>query len=306
MKKPILLIMAAGMGSRYGGLKQIDPVDSAGHIIMDYSIYDAKRAGFEDVVFIIKRENEESFKEAIGNRISKHMKVHYCYQEVSQVPSEFEVPKDRVKPWGTAHAVLACKEVVEGPFVVINADDFYGREAFQLVYDFLMKTEEDEVYRYAMVGYELRNTVTDNGSVSRGVCELSPEKELLSITERTRIEKRNGEIAYTLDEGETYHVLPEDTLVSMNMWGFSKSLMEEIERGFRDFLKETLQSNPLKGEYYLPGVVSRLMEEKRASVKVLKTADKWYGITYKEDKKEVEEGLSNMRSQGIYEANLLE
>ena len=218
MNKPVLVIMAAGMGSRYGGLKQIDPVDNEGHIIMDFSMFDAKRAGFEKVIFIIKKENEADFKEAVGDRVSKYMDVSYAYQELSDIPEGFEIPEGRVKPWGTAHAVLSCFDQIEGPFAVINADDYYGREAFQLIYDYLASNGDDDKYRYTMVGYQLGNTVTDNGHVARGICDMNENGELIAIHERTRIEKRERGIAFTEDDGATWTFVPADTTVSMNMW----------------------------------------------------------------------------------------
>ena len=306
MKKPVLVIMAAGMGSRYGGLKQIDPVDREGHIIMDFSIFDAKRAGFEKVVFIIKRENEKDFKEAVGHRMEQVMDVVYVFQDIDKIPEGFQVPEGRVKPWGTAHAVLCAMDEVDGPFAVINADDYYGRHAFQVIYDYLTTHEDDEKYRYTMVGYRLKNTVTDNGHVSRGVCELDPEKHLVAINERTRIEKRNGGIAYSEDDGETWISLDPDTLVSMNMWGFTQSMMEEIRRGFPGFLEKGLSENPMKCEYYLPSVVSGLLAEDRASVTVLESEDKWYGVTYKEDKPVVVEVIQSLKDAGIYPQDLWE
>ena len=298
--------MAAGMGSRYGGLKQIDPVDREGHIIMDFSIFDAKRAGFEKVVFIIKRENEKDFKEAVGHRMEQVMDVAYVFQDIDKIPEGFQVPEGRVKPWGTAHAVLCAMDEVDGPFAVINADDYYGRHAFQVIYDYLTTHEDDEKYRYTMVGYRLKNTVTDNGHVSRGVCELDPEKHLVAINERTRIEKRNGGIAYSEDDGETWISLDPDTLVSMNMWGFTQSMMEEIRRGFPGFLEKGLSENPMKCEYYLPSVVSGLLAEDRASVTVLESEDKWYGVTYKEDKSVVVEAIQSLKDAGIYPQDLWE
>ncbi len=306
MKKPVLVIMAAGMGSRYGGLKQIDPVDREGHIIMDFSIFDAKRAGFEKVVFIIKRENEKDFKEAVGYRMEQVMDVAYVFQDIDKIPEGFQVPEGRVKPWGTAHAVLCAMDEVDGPFAVINADDYYGRHAFQVIYDYLTTHEDDEKYRYTMVGYRLKNTVTDNGHVSRGVCELDPEKHLVAINERTRIEKRDGGIAYSEDDGETWISLDPDTLVSMNMWGFTQSMMEEIRRGFPGFLEKGLSENPMKCEYYLPSVVSGLLAEDRASVTVLESEDKWYGVTYKEDKPVVVEAIQSLKDAGIYPQDLWE
>ena len=306
MKKPVLVIMAAGMGSRYGGLKQIDPVDREGHIIMDFSIFDAKRAGFEKVVFIIKRENEKDFKEAVGHRMEQVMDVAYVFQDIDKIPEGFRVPEGRVKPWGTAHAVLCAMDEVDGPFAVINADDYYGRHAFQVIYDYLTTHEDDEKYRYTMVGYRLKNTVTDNGHVSRGVCELDPEKHLVAINERTRIEKRDGGIAYSEDDGKTWISLDPDTLVSMNMWGFTQSMMEEIRRGFPGFLEKGLSENPMKCEYYLPSVVSGLLAEDRASVTVLESEDKWYGVTYKEDKPVVVEAIQSLKDAGIYPQDLWE
>ena len=218
MKRPVLVIMAAGMGSRYGGLKQIDPIDREGHIIIDFSIYDARRAGFEKVVFIIKKDNEEEFKEVIGNRISKFMDVAYAFQELSNIPENYQVPDGRKKPWGTAHAVLSAADKIDGPFAVINADDYYGYHAFSVIYNFLTTHEDTEKYSYTMVGYRLKNTVTDNGHVARGICDLNDAKELVAVHERTRIEKRNGGIAYSEDDGATWTEVDPETLVSMNMW----------------------------------------------------------------------------------------
>lgn len=300
MKKPVLVIMAAGMGSRYGGLKQIDPVDQEGHIIIDFSLYDAKRAGFEKAIFIIKEENEQDFREAIGDRVSEYMEISYAYQKLDNLPEGYKVPDGRVKPWGTAHAVLSCIDQVDGPFAVINADDYYGVEAFQLIYDYLTQHEDDEKYRYTMVGYLLKNTVTENGYVSRGVCLTNENSELVSVTERTRIEQREDGIAYSEDGGETWTSLPEDTVVSMNMWGFTNSFLQEIKEGFPSFLDEGLEVNPMKCEYFLPAVVTRLLMEDKATVTVLKSKDKWYGVTYKEDKPVVEEAIRNMKASGIY------
>lgn len=306
MKKPVLVIMAAGMGSRYGGLKQIDPVDDDGHIIMDFSMYDARKAGFEKVVFIIKEENLADFKEVAGDRVSEFMEVSYIYQNIHNLPAGYEVPKGRVKPWGTAHAVLSCIDEIDGPFAVINADDFYGREAFELIYNYLSEHQDDEKYRYTMVGYLLGNTVTDNGHVARGVCDLNEKGELAAVNERTRIEKRAGQIAYTEDGGVTWTKLGADATVSMNMWGFSKSILEEIKKGFPEFLDKGLKENPMKCEYFLPAVVSRLLAEERAAVAVLKSRDKWYGVTYKEDKPVVEAAIRRMKEDGLYPQHLWE
>ena len=300
MKKPVLVIMAAGMGSRYGGLKQIDPIDAQGHIIMDFSIFDAKRAGFEKVVFIIKKENEETFKEVVGKRMESVMEVEYVFQDLYNIPEGFEVPEGRVKPWGTAHAVLSAIDVVDGPFAVINADDYYGRDSFKKIYDFLSQTEDDDKYRYTMVGYQLRNTITENGHVARGICSLDENNHLVKVVERTRIEKRGDVIAFTEDEGKTWEELAEDTVVSMNMWGFTASFLQEIKAGFAKFMEEGLATNPMKCEYYLPSVVSRLLEEDKATVTVLTSKDKWYGVTYKEDKPLVMNALQGMKDDGVY------
>ena len=306
MKKPVLVIMAAGMGSRYGGLKQIDPVDREGHIIMDFSIYDAKRAGFEKVVFIIKKENEADFKEAVGKRIEKVMEATYVFQELENIPEGFEIPEGRVKPWGTAHAVLSAISEIDGPFAVINADDYYGRHAFQTIYDYLTTHEDNDKYRYTMVGYRLKNTVTDNGHVARGVCGLNADNELVSVTERTRIEKRDGGIAYSEDDGATWNEIDGDTLVSMNMWGFTRSILDEIQAGFPAFLEKGLKENPMKCEYFLPAVVSSLLEEGCAAVKVLESEDKWYGVTYKEDKPVVVAAVQSLKDEGLYPQKLWE
>ena len=306
MEKPVLVIMAAGMGSRYGGLKQIDPVDDDGHIIMDFSMYDARRAGFEKVIFIIKKENEANFREAVGDRIAQYMEVSYAFQELTNIPEGYEVPEGRVKPWGTAHAVLSCIDQVNGPFAVINADDYYGREAFELIYNYLSTHQDDEKYRYTMVGYHLGNTVTENGHVARGVCEMNENGELIAINERTRIEKRDGGIAYTEDDGATWNFVPADATVSMNMWGFSRSILDEIQKGFAAFLDKGLAENPMKCEYFLPSVVSGLLEAEKATVSVLTSADKWYGVTYKEDKPVVVAAIKRMKEEGLYPAHLWE
>lgn len=300
MKKPVLVIMAAGMGSRYGGLKQMDPVDDNGHIIMDFSIYDAMRAGFEKVVFIIKKENEALFKECVGDRVAGKMQVEYVFQDIHNLPEGYSVPEGREKPWGTGHAVLSCLSVVDGPFAVINADDYYGKEAFQIIYDFLTSHQDDEKYQYTMVGYYLKNTLTENGHVARGICTTDGEGKLTGITERTRIEKKETGPAYTEDEGTTWTELPEDTIVSMNMWGFTAGILQELNNRFARFLDENLPKNPLKCEYFLPFVVDELLKENKAEVTVLKSPDRWYGVTYKEDKPVVVEAIKGMKVAGLY------
>ncbi|WP_195542730.1 nucleotidyltransferase family protein [Massiliimalia timonensis] len=304
MKRPVLVIMAAGMGSRYGGLKQIDPVDEQGHLIIDFSIYDAIKAGFQKIVFIIKKEIEQDFKEMIGNRISQYVEVEFVYQQLDNLPKGFTVPENRVKPWGTGHAVLSCLGVVDGPFAVINADDYYGSHAFEEIYRYLSTTEDDELYRYAMVGYILENTLTENGHVARGVCVVSEDGMLAGINERTHIEKRDGKTEYTEDDGATWHTIPQGSIVSMNMWGFTNSILQELEKNFSAFLETGLKENPLKCEYFLPGVVNQLLNENRATVRVLKSADKWYGVTYKEDKAEVVAAMKRFKEQGLYPEKL--
>ena len=304
MRKPVLIIMAAGMGSRYGGLKQIDAMDEQGHIIMDFSIFDAKKAGFEKVIFIIKKEDEEDFKEAIGNRIEKVIDVAYAYQDLHNLPDGYEVPDGRMKPWGTAHAVLSCKGMIDGPFAVINADDYYGADAFQKIYEYLSTHEDDEIYRYTMVGYRLINTLTENGHVARGICEVNEKGELIRVTERTQIVKRGDGGAYTEDDGVNWTTLPGDTIVSMNMWGFTAGFLKEIEDSFAAFLEEGIKKNPLKCEYFLPTVVSGLLDKKKAGVAVLTSKDKWYGVTYKEDKPIVVDAIRRFKSEGLYPENL--
>lgn len=304
MQKPVLVIMAAGMGSRYGGLKQIDPVDADGHIIMDFSIYDAKRAGFEKVVFIIKKAIEKEFKTSIGERAARYMDVEYVYQELDALPEGFSVPEGRKKPFGTGHAVLSCKEIVKGPFAVINADDYYGVHAFREIYHYLSENEDDEKYRYAMAGYILSNTLTENGFVSRGICETNEEGFLTGITERTHIERHGNGIAYTEDDGESWIEISGERIVSMNLFGFTESLLKELEVRFPKFLEKELQENPMKCEYFLPSVVGELIGEGKATVKVLKSMDRWYGITYKEDKQAVVGAIRDLKRAGVYPEHL--
>ena len=305
MKKPVLVVMAAGMGSRYGGLKQLDPVGGHGQLIIDYSIYDAKRAGFETVVFVIKHAIEESFKAGIGDRLAKVMEVKYAYQELDDLPVGYAVPEGRVKPWGTCHAVLAARHVVEGPFAVINADDYYGPEAFQEIYSYLCSHPDSrDSYEYAMVGYLLGNTVTEHGHVARGICEETEGHFLRAVTERTHIEKAGHDARYTEDGGVTWTALPGGTIVSMNLWGFTRSYLDEAWARFPAFLDGALRDNPMKGEYYLPTVVSQLIAEGRARVKVLRSRDKWYGVTYQEDKPVVVKAIADMTAGGLYPENL--
>lgn len=299
-KEPVLVIMAAGMGSRYGGLKQIDPVDEQGNIIIDFSIYDAVKAGFKTIVFIIKHQIEEEFKRSIGDRIGKYVNVKYVFQELDKLPEGYSIPEGRIKPFGTGHAILCAKDSIEGPFAVINADDYYGRHAFETIYNFLTSNEDDDKYRYAMVGYELHNTLTENGHVARGVCVVDDNSELVTINERTRIEKHGEDAEYTEDDGASWVKLPKDSLVSMNMWGFTNSLMGELEKRFIKFLDEDLPKNPEKAEYFLPFVVDELLQEGKATAKVLPTPDVWHGVTYKEDKPQVMAAIKELKDSGMY------
>ena len=302
MNKPVLVVMAAGMGSRYGGNKQIDPIDNQGHLIIDYSIHDAYKAGFETVIFVIKEEMLDTFKDIIGDRISKKMKVEYAFQNIYDLPEGYSVPEDRVKPWGTAHAAASARHLVDGPFAIINADDYYGPEAFRVIFEHLSnRPDTPECYEYAMVGYRLENTVTENGSVARGVCQVDDNGYLTEITERTKIFKGETCPKFTEDDGETWTELPGNTLVSMNLWGFHKSYLDEVWERFPKFLDQTLVENPLKGEYYLPGVVSQLLGEGKARVSVLPSEDKWYGVTYKEDKPQVVAAIAALRDSGKYD-----
>ena len=300
MKSTTLVIMAAGMGSRYGGLKQLDPVDNDGHIIMDFSMYDAKRAGFEKVVFIIKHEIEEEFKEHVGKRMEKYMDVAYAYQNIDNIPEGYEVPEGRVKPWGTAHAVYSCMDEIDGPFAVINADDYYGRSAFEELYRFLTTHHDDEKYRYAMVGYQLGNTLTDNGSVARGICVTDENGYLQEIAERTKIVKTEDGAAYTEDDGKTWIPVGLKTPVSMNMWAFSPSIINELQNAVDRFFAEEVEKNPLKSECFLPIEVDKLLKAGKATVEVLHSADKWFGVTYKEDKPFVMESIQKLKDAGVY------
>ena len=299
MNKPTLVIMAAGMGSRYGGLKQIDPVGDHGEIILDFSLYDAMMAGFEKVIFIIKKENEKDFHEIIDGRAGKHLQVEYAFQELADLPEGYQVPEGRQKPWGTCHAVLSARDLIDGPFAVINADDYYGPGAFSTIYDFLETAEDKDKYDYAMVGYELSKTLTENGYVSRGVCRVADDGSLASVTERTKIMWRGSDVAYT-DDDEVWTTLPKDATVSMNFWGFTESMVREMQAGFPLFLDKALAENPLKGEYFLPSVVSQLIDNGKARVRVLKSRDQWYGVTYKEDKEAVVSALQAMKDKGLY------
>ncbi len=305
-KKPVLVIMAAGMGSRYGGLKQIDPIDVYGNKIIDFSVFDAFRAGFEKVVFIIKKAIEKEFKEQIGDRLAAYVNVEYVYQELDKLPKGYEVPQGREKPWGTGHAILCCKDIIDGPFAVINADDYYGRSAFSYIYNQLNSVSDGERYQYTMVGYRLYNTLTENGHVARGVCTTDDAGKLVDIHERTRIEKHGDKAEYTEDDGKTWIGLGDGTIVSMNMWGFTGSILKELEERFATFLDRELPKNPMKCEYFLPFVVDELLKEDKAEVSVLKSVDRWYGVTYKEDKDTVVKAIRKLKEDGLYPERLWE
>ena len=344
--KPALVVMAAGMGSRYGGLKQIDPITDRGEIILDFSLYDAMLAGFEEVVFVIKKENEADFHALIDERAGTRLNVHYAFQALDDIPSGYEIPEGREKPWGTGHAVRAARDIVKGPFAVINADDYYGSSAFHHMYDFLERScpvyvnyasaeaadaaksdAQDEPALYSMVAFQLSNTLSESGHVARGVCKVSEDGKLVDIHERTMIRRvaagekileEGGAIAsgaaeatgaaedaspigYSEDGGDTWTLLPEDTPVSMNFWGFTNDFMDELDARFQNFLDSVPSSpDPLKAEYFLPGVVDQLLNEGKAEVQVLRSSDKWYGVTYKEDKPDVVDALRSMKDKGIY------
>ena len=285
-----LVVLAAGMGSRFGGLKQIEPIGPGGQAILDFSVYDAIEAGFTKVVFVIKHEIEADFKSIVGARIEKMpIKVEYAFQELNDLPEGFTCPADRTKPWGTAHAILSCRDIVKEPFTVINADDYYGKDAFVKIAEFLKKDSDD----YCMVGYRLVNTLTENGHVSRGICEVVDGK-LKSVTERTKI----ADCKYTEDDGATWHELAPDTLVSMNFWGFKPDLFGYLDKSFKAFLQEKI--NVPKSECYIPNVVSELIETDVKNVEMLTAEDKWYGVTYKEDKEMVVNAIAKMVADGLY------
>lgn len=304
MSNPVLVIMAAGMGSRYGGLKQIDPVGTCGEKIIDYSLFDARRAGFKKAVFIIKEELLPDFQEAVFQKASQYMEIEWVFQKLQDVPEGFDVPEGRVKPWGTGHATLTAARVLgDAPYAVINADDFYGREAFEKIYQFLKNAKDGEKQDFAMVGYYLKNTVTEHGYVSRGICQTENGK-LQSITERTHIEKREDGIAFTEDDGNTWTSLSPEAVVSMNLWGFTPSFTQALETDFRRFFREDVPKNPEKAEFFLPFVVNDLLAQDKAQVTVLSSADKWYGVTYKEDKETVVNAIHAMTEKGVYPAPL--
>lgn len=290
-KNATLVVMAAGMGSRFGGLKQMEPISADGRVLLDFSVYDAKKAGFTKIVFVIKEAIAEDFINIVGKRIEKMIDVEYVYQELYKLPEGFTCPETREKPWGTAHAILCCKDAVKEPFAVVNADDYYGRSAFEKIYNELIENEND----YCMAGFRLKNTLTENGTVARGVCVVKDDC-LESVTERTKI---NKDCQFTEDDGETWTQLAPETLVSMNLWGFKPDLFAYLEKGFKEFLEENI--NEPKKEYFLPLIVTELIESGTKKVKVLAAEDKWYGVTYKEDKPQVVAAIEEMIAKGYYD-----
>lgn len=301
MREPILLVMAAGMGSRYGGLKQIDRITDNGEIILDFSLYDAYKAGFKKAVFVIREENLQDFKEILDNGAGRFIDIEYAFQKIDDLPDGFGKVVGREKPWGTGHAIMTARKIVNQPFAVINADDFYGANSFKAMYEFLSNTREKG--EFAMMAYELENTITENGSVSRGVCTLDEDEFLVDIVERTKIMGIGENIAYTEDD-ETWNILDSKTPVSMNFWGYTPEIMIELEDRFTVFLEEIIDKNPLKAEYLIPKVTDELIKEGKATCKALKTSDVWHGVTYREDKKIVKKAMENLKNEGKYPENL--
>lgn len=304
-KKPVLVIMAAGLGSRYGGLKQLDAMDERGHRLIDYAVFDAKRACFETAFFIIRKEHEDDFHRLIGSRMEGCMNVNYIYQEPSYVPKAFSIPVERTKPLGTGHAIWCCKDVIKTPFVVINADDYYGVSPYQQMYDYLTGLPSDSTADYAMAGFRLDRTLSEHGTVARGICRTDHSGYLCAINEQTSIEKRDGNIQAAHADGKPL-ILEPDTTVSMNMWGFTPDVFNCLEDGLCRFLKETLPGDPLKSEYYLPKEINQLVENGSARVRVLPVTEQWYGVTYKEDKPLVTAALARMQKEHIYPTYLWE
>jgi NDP-sugar pyrophosphorylase family protein len=301
LEKPALVIIAGGIGSRYGGMKQMDPVDNEGHFIIDFSIYDAVKAGFSKVVCVVAPGMEQEFRDTVGKRSENHVETLYAVQYPDALPPGFALPEGRKKPWGTAHAVMSAKRYIDGPFAVINADDFYGSGAYSAIYDFLCNRAGK--CRYAMVGYRLDNTLSEHGHVSRGVCETDAGGKLVSVTERKRIVKRPGGAAYT-ENGKDYVFLPGDTTVSMSLWGFGPDFMNEAEKRFALFLSENLEANPLLCEYYLPDVPNAMLSEGIADITVLRTDEKWMGVTYSEDMPFVRGEVKRLKAEGKYPEKL--
>ncbi|MCF0150399.1 MAG: nucleotidyltransferase [Firmicutes bacterium] len=303
-KKPVLVIMAAGMGSRYGGLKQMDPIGPGGELIIDFSLYDAKRAGFETAICIIKHEIEDDFKAIMNKGPALGMNILYAYQDMDDLPEGYTVPEDRKKPWGTGHAILAARSLIDSPFAVINADDYYGPGVFKTMFDYLSNAEDGEQYQYCMAGYRIENTLSENGSVARGVCVADESGRLVRIDERTNVVWQNGLPAFSEDGGESWTQLPMGTPVSMNFFGFTPSILTELQQRFPAALDQILNTNPVKGEFYIPLVTSDLVSEGKAVVTVLPAEDKWYGVTYREDRELVTTAMAEKKAAGLYPASL--
>lgn len=297
MSKTQLIVMAAGIGSRYGGLKQIDPIGPSNEIVLDYSIYDAIKAGFSKVVFVIRKDIENAFRRTVGKNIESRIETEYVFQELSNLPAGFAVSENRTKPWGTGHAVLCAEKSVTAPFAVINADDFYGAESFRILNDYLARSADTDTYDYCMVGFRLKNTLSDHGHVARGVCTADETGTLQEITERTKIVKSGAGAQYT-ENDEDWHAIPADSIVSMNMWGFTPSFMNELANRFPHFLNEN-RTDP-KAEFFIPTVVNELLMEKKATVTILPTSEKWFGVTYREDKPAVKNAIQNLVNSGVY------
>ncbi|MCQ2544957.1 MAG: nucleotidyltransferase [Clostridia bacterium] len=305
MTKPTLVIMAAGMGSRYGGLKQVDKITDAGEIILDFSLYDAMMAGFERAVFVIREEHRDIFREIVDERAGRFMKIEYAYQDLNDIPEGFEIPEGREKPWGTSHAIYACRNLIDGPFLVINADDYYGPGGFVSVYEYLANAKADsEVFDFCMAGYKLENTITENGHVTRGVCEVDADGFLKDIVERFKIQRKGDAICYYEESSDEWVPLPEGTQVSMNFWGFTRGFIDETIARIEDFFRKEVPGNPMKSEFLLPRTVDELIKEGKATVKVLPCYDRWCGVTYKEDKQGVMDELQSKKDKGEYPEKL--
>ena len=305
MKNTALVIMAAGIGSRFGGgIKQLEPVGPNGEIIMDYSIHDAMEAGFNKVIFIIRRDLDKDFKEIIGHRIEKLLPVEYAYQELEDLPAGYEVTPGRTKPWGTGQAVLSVKGMVDGPFLVINADDYYGREGFRRIHDYMAEhmDSQSEIYDICMGGFVLSNTLSDNGTVTRGVCQVDEEGYLTNVTETYNIQMKEDGLHATDESGAPVTISPSQP-VSMNMWGLPASFVQELEKGFPVFL-DNLKEGDIKSEYLLPKIINNLVQNKKARVTVLDTPDKWFGVTYREDKQAVADAIRGLIQSGVYKEKL--
>lgn len=304
-QKPVLLVLAAGMGSRYGGLKQLEPISGHGQLIIDYSVYDAKRAGFDEVIFVIRPEMEQQFRETVGARLEGHIKISYAHQKLEDIPEGCSLPEGRTKPWGTAHAVLSARHLIHGGFATINADDFYGADGFASIYQFLANnTQTTDKHRHCLVGYRLENTVTEHGTVARGVCQVGESGNLIQIEEHTKIEKGEHTPRYLGEDGATWNNLSPDTVVSMNLWGLDTHYINAGWDGFASFLNN--MPDPLKSEYYLPSVIEQLLAQDKSEIKVLSCEDMWYGVTYKQDRPSVVQAISEMTQKGQYPENLWE